>query len=224
MHAIGTFHVMLALLDRLHAALRRSRWLARLVLVTRLLLAIAFIPTGLVKVLGRRFTSLSVDTPIGAFFEAMFRTGGYWQFLGWAQVTAGVLLLIPATASLGALLFLALAVNIFVLTLSLGFVGTPIITGLMLLAVLFLVAWDYHRWRSLLVPAPGTEPPVPDVSWARGELELYALGATAGLIFFLGTRDLVPVGATRIGLVVALLAAVALAGLWLRQAIVQRRG
>lgn len=41
------------LLDTLHLAARRSLWLARLAVVTRILLATGFIPTGLVKVLGR---------------------------------------------------------------------------------------------------------------------------------------------------------------------------
>lgn len=38
---------------------------------TRFLLWLAFFPSGLTKVLGNRFTTLAVDTPVGGFFEAM---------------------------------------------------------------------------------------------------------------------------------------------------------
>ena len=37
--------------------------------------------------------------------------------------------------------------NIFVITISFDFPGTPIITGLMLLAGLLLLAWDWNRLR-----------------------------------------------------------------------------
>lgn len=43
----------------------------RFTLFTRVLLAAGFIPTGMVKLLGQRFTSISPGHPIGAFFEAM---------------------------------------------------------------------------------------------------------------------------------------------------------
>ena len=44
------------------------------------------------------------------------------------------------------------------LTVALGFRGTWIVTGLMLLAVVYLCAWDYHRWRSLLTETSSTSP------------------------------------------------------------------
>lgn len=89
-------------LDRLHARARAIGPLHRLAIVSRILLALAFIPTGMVKLLGQRFTLMSPDTPIGGFFEAMYQTGFYWNLLGLAQVMAGVLLLVPWTATLGA--------------------------------------------------------------------------------------------------------------------------
>ena len=45
-----------AVLDRLHDGARRIPALQRLAVISRILLALAFIPTGLVKVLGQRFT------------------------------------------------------------------------------------------------------------------------------------------------------------------------
>jgi len=67
----------------------------RLAIISRILLGLAFIPTGLVKLLGERFTVISVENPIGAVFEAMYQTGAYWHFPGFAQMLAGALLLVP---------------------------------------------------------------------------------------------------------------------------------
>jgi hypothetical protein len=145
-------------LDTLHARVTSSPWLSRLTAVTRGLLAIGFIKPSLVKILGKPFTSASVDTPVGHFFDAMYRTGDWWRFIGLAQLTAG-LLLPRRAATVGALLYLPIILNIFIITVSVGFTGTPVITGMMLLAVVYLVCWDYPRWKSILFePLPGREP------------------------------------------------------------------
>lgn len=144
------------LIDRLFEWIRSSPFCYRFALFTRLLLAAGFIPTGMVKLLGHRFTIISVDSPIGAFFEAMYQTGLYWNFLGLCQVVAGILLLIPRLAHIGAMLFLPIMVNIFVITVSLEFGGTSYVTGPMVLAVVFLCVWDLHRFRSILTLQPKT--------------------------------------------------------------------
>lgn len=136
-------------LERLHARARRSRWLRAFTVFTRVVLALGFLPSGLTKVLGNRFTVLGVDDPVGFFFEALYRSGFYWNFLGLCQLAAALLLLVPRTATLGALLYFPIILNIFVLTLSMHFTGTPFITGLMLLADLYLLCWDYDRLKCL---------------------------------------------------------------------------
>lgn len=151
---------ILGSLDRLHARARQSRWLARLALVTRILLVLGFTPSGLTKLLGNRFTSLPLEDPVGFFFEAMYQTGFYWRFLGLAQVTAAALLLIPRTTTLGAVIYFPIILNIFLITVSVGFQGTPFITGPMLLGATFLLAWDWHRLRGIFAapPEPSAEP------------------------------------------------------------------
>lgn len=136
-------------LERLHARARRSRLLRAFTVFTRVVLALAFVPSGLTKVLGNRFTVLGVDNPVGFFFEALYRSGFYWNFLGLCQLAAALLLLVPRTATLGALVYFPLALNIFVLTVSMHFRGTPVITGLMLLANVYLLCWDYDRLKCL---------------------------------------------------------------------------
>jgi uncharacterized membrane protein YphA (DoxX/SURF4 family) len=124
---------------------------------TRILLALGFLPSGLTKVLGNRFTVLGVDNPVGFFFEAMYRTGFYWRFIGLCQLVAALLLVIPRTATLGALVYFPLILNIFVITLSLHFQGTPVITGLMLLANLYLLCWDHDKLKQLFAIERGVE-------------------------------------------------------------------
>src|SRR5690606_37939606 len=133
---------MIAALDHLHARLYGQPQLYRIVVATRILFAAAFIPTGLVKLLGERFSAISLNHPIGAFFEAMYRTGGYWQFLGASQIAAGLLLLLPATATLGAVLFAPIIINIFVITVALEFNGTWVLTSAMMVGITSLLAWD----------------------------------------------------------------------------------
>lgn len=182
------------LLNRLitwHQRLRAWPLALRLVWMTRLLLALGFLPTGLVKVLGQRFTSMGIDTPVGFFFEAMYLTGFYWRFIGASQMLAALLLLWPRTALLGALLFAPIVVNIHVITTSVGFVGTPVVTGLMVLAVVYLLVWDAHRLAPLLPGAPGVwaapSSRVP-IGWA--EAVCYGLAFAGGLVVMLGTRGL----------------------------------
>jgi len=181
-------------LDALHVVARRSPALHRLAIISRILLALAFLPTGLVKLMGRRFTVLDADaTSVGAFFEAMYQTGFYWNFLGLGQVVAAVLLLIPATRTLGAVLFLPIMANVTVVTWSIDFAGTRLITLLMMLASVFLVCWDWHRVRSILVP-PGATRLSSVPSLPRVERVGYVLGTASGLAFLMAARDFESLG------------------------------
>lgn len=182
---------MIAALDDLH---RRARgWVPfqRLAIISRILLALAFIPTGMVKLLGHRFTAMGTDTSVGYFFEAMYQSGVYWNFIGLSQVIAGVLLLIPATATLGAVAFFPIILNVTVVTWSVGFKGTVYVTSLMLLAATFLLCWDWDRLRSILVePAERVLPkPLPVVPLERAG---YVIGTLAVMAVLFGTRSLFP--------------------------------
>lgn len=145
-------------LDRLHARIVRIPFLVLFAAIVRVLLALAFLPSGLVKLRGDRFTLLPVTTPVGFFFEGFFQAPGYYRFVGAMQLVAAALLLFPATAPLGAALYLPIIVNIFAITLAIGFGNTTGIAGLLLLGNVFLLCWDYDRWRALLpssISTPG---------------------------------------------------------------------
>jgi len=117
---------------------------------TRILLALAFIPSGLKKVLGERFTILDIETSVGFFFEALYRTGWYYNFLGFMQLLVAVLILIPRITTLGALLYLPIIINIFIIVVAMHFTGTPYIVGLMLIANLYLLFWDYNKIKKIV--------------------------------------------------------------------------
>lgn len=178
-------------IDRLFLWTRSQPFFLRFAIFTRLLLAAGFIPTGLVKLLGHRFTQISPEDPIGAFFEALFQTGLYWRFLGATQVLAGLLLLWPRFAHLGAAIFFGVILNIFVVTVSLGFRGTPIVTGLMLLAVVYLCFYDYHRFRSMFTTRP-LGAPVPVQRLDRWEIAGFACFGASLVLFFFVVRGSLP--------------------------------
>ena len=138
------------MLDRLHARLVRSRLLQRFTAFTRVLLAVGFIPPGLKKLTGEPFTQLPVSHPVGYFFDAFFQATEFYVFVGLAQVVAALLLLWPRTATLGAVLYFPIILNIAVVTVAIGFQGTWLITILMTLACLWLLVWDYDRLKAIL--------------------------------------------------------------------------
>jgi hypothetical protein len=138
------------ILDGLHVSVTRRRYLQLFTAFTRVLLAIGFIPPSIPKILHRPFTILPDSHPVGHYFNALYQTGFYYEFIGWTQLIAALLLLFPRTAHIGALMFLPIIANIAVLTTSVGFVGTWLITILMCLAAAWLVAWEYDRLKTIV--------------------------------------------------------------------------
>src|SRR5713101_2660275 len=136
-------------LERLYDELKRNKWLRYFAIFCRIALALGFIPSGIVKVRGERFTALPSNHPLGHYFDALYLTGYYYTFIGVGQLVTALLLLIPRTALLGAMLYFPIIVNICVLTYAVRFEGTRIAT-LMLLANLFLLVWDYGRLSHVL--------------------------------------------------------------------------
>lgn len=165
--------------------------LKRLVLIQvvtiylRYLLGAAFVFASIVKIQGKRFTTDSgISSPINEswhLFETLYQSGLYWHFIGWGQCLAGFLLMTQLFSTLGAMLFLPIMLNIFVITVSYYFAGTPIITGLMLLANAYLLVWDWPRLKVAIWPYPSTFVPtfypfLTRLSWSY--LGLFYFGLT----------------------------------------------
>jgi uncharacterized membrane protein YphA (DoxX/SURF4 family) len=133
--------------DSIHSVVKSNKWFRYFAVFNRIALAAGFIPSGLTKIFDERFTSLSVNHPMGNYLEALYHTGYYYPFIGYVQVTAAILLLIPRTATLGAILYFPIILNICILSLAVGFDGSLVTSPLMVLANLYLLCWDYDKLK-----------------------------------------------------------------------------
>jgi len=137
-------------LDEIHNRVKSNKWFRYFAIFNRIALAAGFIPSGLTKVFDERFTSLSVKHPMGNYLEALYHTGYYYPFIGYVQVAAAILLLVPRTATLGAVIYFPVILNICILSLSVGFDGSLVTSPLMVLANLYLLCWDYDKLKFVL--------------------------------------------------------------------------
>lgn len=140
---------MLIKLQQFYFRAKRNIWYRYFTVLCRVLLALGFIPSGYIKLIGERFTALPSNHPLGQYFDSLHQTGFYYTFLGISQLLIALLLLIPRTALLGALLYFPIILNICILAYATRFEGTRI-TTFMLLANIYLLCWDYDRIRSIL--------------------------------------------------------------------------
>jgi uncharacterized membrane protein YphA (DoxX/SURF4 family) len=151
-------------IDRLHAGAKGNRWLRYFAVFNRIALAAGFLPSGFVKIMGERFTDLSNNHPMGNYLEALHHTGYYYTFIGVLQITAAILLLIPRTVVLGALLYFPIILNICILSLAVRFEGSLLSSPLMVLANLYLLCWNYDKLKFIFLFNHNQEPPPKAIS------------------------------------------------------------
>lgn len=137
-------------LSHTYYEVKGNKWFHYFAVFCRIMLALGFIISGIVKIKGERFASgLSVNNPMGHYLEALYHTGYYYTFIGISQLLIAVLLLIPRTALLGALMYFPVILNICILAYAVRFEGTRI-TTFMVLANLYLLCWDYNHIKHIL--------------------------------------------------------------------------
>ncbi len=142
---------LLAKFERFFIQVKQNRWVLWFSYFNRFALAAGFIPAGFVKIFDERFASgLSMIHPMGTYLTAFWHTGYYYTFVGIAQVLAAVLLLIPRTVTLGALLYFPIIANIFILSYAVRFDGSLLTAPLMTLSCFFLLCWNYDRLKFIL--------------------------------------------------------------------------
>jgi uncharacterized membrane protein YphA (DoxX/SURF4 family) len=138
-------------IEEIYHEAKADEWFKKFAVFCRYALAASFIPTGYVKIMGERFAAgLPSNNPLGHYFDALHQTGYYYTFIGIVQVIIGILLLIPRTSLLGALMYFPIIINICVLTYATRFEGTRLVT-MMVLASLFLLIWNYDRLKHVLI-------------------------------------------------------------------------
>ncbi len=76
--------------------------------------------------------------------------GLYARFIAGSQIMAGLLLFTQRFATLGALLTFPIILNIFVVTVSMGWQGTPYVNFFLLSLNAWLLAYDYHKFKFIL--------------------------------------------------------------------------
>jgi len=147
--------------EELYHEAKTDKWFQNFAVFCRIALAASFILAGFIKIMGERFAAgLPSNNPLGHYFDALYLTGYYYTFIGIAQIIIAILLLIPRTSLLGALMYFPIIVNICVLTYATRFDGTRGVT-MMVLASLFLLIWDYDRLKHILpFKQPKTDPHV----------------------------------------------------------------
>jgi len=136
-------------LEQFYYDARGNKWFRGFTSFCRVALALGFVPSGVVKIMGERFTALPANHPLGHYFDALYQTGSYYTFIGVGQIITAILLLIPRTALLGAIVYFPTILNICVLAYATRFEGTRI-TTLMLLANIYLLCWHYDRIKYIL--------------------------------------------------------------------------
>ena len=160
--------------------IKEKVWLQIFIIYTRYLIGGAFVFASLIKIKGNRFTGESGElNPINSawhFFETMYQSGLYLKFIGISQLITGLLLMTQKYSKLGALLNLPIILNIFIITLSYYFAYTHVITGLMLLANLMLIIWEWGEIKVLFNLEPNINKSI--------RLEKDILWQIIGLIIF----------------------------------------
>ena len=168
--------------------IRSNPYINLFVILTRLLIGFAFIPSGLTKLLNERFTQIPNSTPIGFYFEAMYQTGIYWQLIGLIQLSSALLLMTQRFATFGSVIYITVLSNIWLITISLKFTGTWIITSLMMLAAILLLCWDLEKLYSIFLEDNKTykihnrQYPTAGKNWIKAGWIIFLINLTAAFI------------------------------------------
>lgn len=129
--------------------LKKSTIYYYVIIFLRIVGGTVFIPSGLLKIQGKRFSYFCPEMYSGTFFNELHHTGFYWSFLGFCQLLTAFLLFSQRYTVLAALMFFSICTNIFIFTLSVSLVDKAIIMVFMMSVAVLLIAWDWKSFRLL---------------------------------------------------------------------------
>lgn len=156
---------------------------------SRLFLGLIFLTAGMGKLTHGGFPGL-----IGPVWLeerlATYGLGLFAQFVAWSQLLIGLLLLSKRFALIGAIMLVPMLANIFVITVSLQWRGTPYVNAV-LLAMNALLLWGYRDRLKLLFIDDDRQLPA-RVTRRAPKLDLIAL---IGILVALLGPILLPLGA-----------------------------
>lgn len=161
----------------------------KLIVAIRLFLGIIFFTAGMAKLFyEHKFPGLI--GPVWLEDElAPHGLGLYARFIAASQILVGLLLLTQRFATLGAILLFPMLLNIFMVTVSLEWQGTPYVNFVLLLLNAWLLAYDYHKLKFILTEETEPLKQMPlkrkslkaDAIWA---LALVGIGASVPLSYW----------------------------------------
>lgn len=129
--------------------LKKSTIYYYMMIFLRIVGGTVFIPSGLLKIQGKRYSYFCPEMYSGTFFNELHHTGFYWSFLGFCQLLTAFLLFSQRYTVLAALMFFSICTNIFIFTLSVSLVDKAIIMVFMMSVAVLLIAWDWKSFRLL---------------------------------------------------------------------------
>jgi uncharacterized membrane protein YphA (DoxX/SURF4 family) len=169
---------------------RQIRWINVAVVNLRFLIAFAFVPAALKKLLDQPFTDPANHGRFHDFLHAFHATGWFYSFVGVLQITAAALLFTQRFATIGALVALPILTAITAFCWSTQVYPTATIATLMWLGTVGLVIWDLDKWRGILarddrardVHIPPSEARIDRVLWARCGLAMFVIYLGSALL------------------------------------------
>lgn len=180
------------MLPSTYLKLRSNFWLHLFTLNLRNLLGIGFLIGGLRKINGQPFANPGQEGAFFEFLDALHANLIYYEFVGWAQLIAGILLLTQRYATVGAVIYFPIILNIMVFTVFSVGTLTPWIASFMCLGTLYLLLWDYPKWVNLfrrdneLIDARSIDLfPTYDTIWVMSGI-IVAILPTIGFLFLMG--------------------------------------
>lgn len=166
---------------------RQIRWVNVAVVNLRFLIAFAFVPAALKKLLDQPFTDPANHGRFHDFLHTFHATGWFYSFVGVLQLVAAALLFTQRFATLGALIALPILTAITAFCWSTQVYPTASIATLMWLGTLGLVLWDFDKWRGIFARDDrALEVPLAPIA-ARIDHALWARCGLAILVVYLGS-------------------------------------
>ena len=162
---------------------------SKLIIAIRLFLGIIFFTAGMAKL----FYEHKFPGIIGPVWLeerlAEHGLGLYARFIAASQILVGLLLLTQRFATLGAILLFPMLLDIFMVTVSLEWQGTPYVNFVLLVLIGWLLAYDYHKLKFILFEQTEPLKRMPlrrksiyaDAIWA---LALVGIGASVPLSYW----------------------------------------
>lgn len=165
-----------------HSSEKKGNWLLMLnkmkvlrffTVSIRVFLGLIFFSSGM----GKLLPFPGIIGPVWLEAElAQYGLGMFARFIAYSQITVGLLLLSQRFATLGAVMLFPIVLNIFMVTVSMNWRGTPYVLAFFMLLNIYLLIMDYHKLKFLLTDQPEALKAIPlrrrfpkkDLFWGIG--------------------------------------------------------